>query len=453
MPTDPDADSRLRVPRGWLLALVVSVALLLLPLLTWVLLPGPSTPPHAPPQPRATAVATTTSTGVIPRATIAPPVGSASAAPSGEGEPALFDDTPPTANDGVIGTVVDPDGKPVAGALVTCDEPERHSSVSTDDTGRFMLPVEASGCNVLAQHPQFSPERVLVRAGQENEVRLGRGGGIAGVVVDDRGAPITSFRLTVELYQAPREDLEAGPPRKPLKVDDPAGAFLWEPLQPGRYIIGASSEGRAPGRSDKILVEAGRTTRNVRIVLPRSATLVGTVIDAESRRPLAGATVRLDFSMGGPDPTPPATSDAHGAFSLPNVPPGPFSVRVERDGYKSRIVPGLTTRGAAQIRTEIQLRPRGDGGADSELEGIGAILGPTPTGIMIMSLVANGPAAQAGLMRGDKLLRIDGQAAEDMTLQDAIQRLRGPEGSRVSVSVSREGKTIEMVVTRARVER
>ena len=136
------------------------------------------------------------------------------------------------------------------------------------------------------------------------------------------------------------------------------------------------------------------------------------------------------------------------------VPPGPFSVRVEHDGYKTRIVPGLTTRGASTLREDITLRARGDGGSGSELEGIGAILVPTPSGIVISSLVENGPGAKAGLRRGDRLLRIDGVSALEMTLPDAIQRLRGTSGSRVTISITREGEgNLDVTVTRERIER
>jgi membrane-associated protease RseP (regulator of RpoE activity) len=193
----------------------------------------------------------------------------------------------------------------------------------------------------------------------------------------------------------------------------------------------------------------------VRIVLPQSATLAGTVLDESTRKPLTGAIVHLDgMTSGAPELVPPATTDERGAFSLVGVPPGPFSVRVEREGYKSRIVSGLRTRGASVVREDITLRPRGDGGAGSELEGIGAILAPSPAGIVVAGLVEGGPASQVGLRRGDRLARIDGVSAEEMTLTDAIQRLRGPEGSRVTIAVLRDGEgQIEVTVMRSRIER
>jgi len=434
--------------RRWPLALLVSLAMLVVPLCAWLLFPRPSSPPPRAPRPRPTVAEI-----------VAPPTDSARPAAAPLPRPARSaatkEDEPP-AEEGVTGTVVDAEGQPVARAFVGCDDRSSHLSASADDEGRFRLPAEASGCLVIAHHPQHpSSDRVRVEAGKDNIVKLGAGGAIAGVAVDEQGAPLTSYRLTVELFLPKAEGIELGPRGRPIKVDDPAGAFKWERLPPGKYVLGASAQGHPPGKSETVEVEIGQTTRNVRIVVPRGATLSGTVIDAETRKPIEGAIVRLDgMTGGGPDPIAPATSDASGAYSLVGVPPGPFSVRAEREGYKSRILSGITTKGASSIREDIQLKPRGDGGADSELEGIGAILSPTPQGIVVASLVESGPAAKAGVERGDRILRIDGVAATEMTLSDAIQRLRGPEGSRVSISLAREGSaTLEVTVRRERIER
>ncbi|MDI1443211.1 carboxypeptidase regulatory-like domain-containing protein [Polyangium sp. 6x1] len=434
--------------RAWSFALATFVAMLLVPLLVWLVLPSPGAPPARPPRPRTTTAA------------LAPPVettpASTTDAPRAPSKPAIAkEDEPP--DDDVTGTVLDAEGQPVSRAAVGCDDRSAQLTTTTDMEGHFRLPAEAAGCMVVAHHSQHpSSERIRVEAGKDNVVKLGKGGAIEGVVVDEQGAPVTSYRLTIELFLPNTEGVDIGVRGRPKKVDDPAGAFRLEKLPAGKYVLGASAEGHPPGKSESVEVEVGQTVRNVRIALPRAATLSGTVRDEETRKPIAGATVRLDGVAGGGgfDIAAPVTTDAEGAFSLVGVPPGPFSVRVERDGYKSRIVPGLTTRGASVIREEITLRSRGDGGSESELEGIGAILVPSPSGIVISSLVENGPGAKAGLRRGDRLLQIDGVSALEMTLPDAIQRLRGPAGSRVTVSVAREGEgNAEVTVTRERIER
>jgi len=435
--------------RAWVLPLAIFAAMLIVPLFVWLFLPNHTLPPRKPRQKE-------TSAAVLPPEA---PLPSSPVAPSPR--PALRPSEPkadePPKDDGVVGMVVDPDGQPMPRAFVGCDDRSTFLTASTDDEGRFRLPAEASGCLVIAQHKLFPPsDRVLVEAGKENVIRLSAGGSIEGIVVDESGAAVPTYRLSIELFLPKSEGVDLGVRGRPMQVEDAAGAYRWERLPAGKYILAASVSGRPPGKSDTVDVDTGQTTRNVRIVLPRGATLSGTVLDEETRRPIAGAIVRLDGMMGGgaPDPVAPSTTDGQGAFSLVGVPPGLFSVRVERDGYKSRIVSGLSARGLSTAREDITLRPRGDGGSASELEGIGAILAPSPAGIVIASLVEAGPAAKAGLRRGDRISRIDGVSASEMTIPDAIQRLRGAEGSRVSVSIVREGETnLDVTILRERIER
>ncbi len=335
-----------------------------------------------------------------------------------------------------------------------CDDRSKQLTTSTDAEGHFRLPMEASGCLVVANHMEFPPsERTLIEAGKANIVKLGAGGTIEGIVVDDQNKPVTSFRISIELFLPKTEGTDLGPRGRPQQMNNDLGSFRLTRMPAGKYVLVASASGQPAGKSESVEVETGQTVRNVRIVLPRPATLTGTIRDEETRRPVAGAVVKLDGIVGGgASAGPPATSDEQGNFSLQNVPPGPFSVRVEHNAYTSRIVAGLTTRGSSSIREDINLKPRGDGGAASELEGIGAMLAPSPTGIVIAGVVEGGPAANAGLKRRDRFVRIDGVSALEMPLSDAIQRLRGPSGSRVTVTVDRDGASIDLTVVRARIQ-
>ncbi|MFT3773544.1 MAG: carboxypeptidase regulatory-like domain-containing protein [Minicystis sp.] len=287
-------------------------------------------------------------------------------------------------------------------------------------------------------------------AGRDNVLTLEVGGAIEGDVVDERGQAITSFQLGMESYQGSSNETLLGQTRS---IENPRGTFRWENLSAGTYVLSASTEGRPVGRSRAIEVELSRTTHHVRIVIPRGATLSGRIIDAEDRKPLAGATVAFDAltnsGLGGAF----ATADENGNYSLAGAPPGPFSVRASREGYISKIVPGLVTRGADAIHQDIELRRFVEGGPRDELAGIGAVLAPTPAGVVIGPLVPGGPAERAGLRRGDRIMRIDGVDASAMPMTDCVQRLRGADGTIVSVQVAREGKTLDFDVVRRPVAR
>src|SRR5262249_31568702 len=140
--------------------------------------------------------------------------------------------------------------------------------------------------------------------------------------------------------------------------------------------------------------------------------------------------------------------DEKGAYSIEGAPAGPFSIRVAHERYRTKIVPGITVRGATATQ-DVELQPRGDGGAgDTELAGIGALLVPGPQGVSVSWVLDGGPAMAAGLHLGDVLVRIDGLDVQGLSMTDCVQRLRGPEGSRVLVTVRREHEGIDLMITR-----
>ncbi len=71
----------------------------------------------------------------------------------------------------------------------------------------------------------------------------------------------------------------------------------------------------------------------------------------------------------------------------------------------------------------------------------------------IVSVVAKGPAEKAGLQAGDVIFAIDGQAAEQFAnVQELANRVRGEKGSKVRMTIIRDGKQVDVTLTRAQVE-
>lgn len=434
------SDAQSSPKRVWLSIALLCAAMLVLPLLTWILVPSPgvfAAPPAPPPVAVAPPVAAPKAhEEVAPR-----PVKVAEAAPEGP----------------VTGTVLDPDGKPVKGAFVGCDDRDKELATSTDADGHFKLASQAAGCLAVSHHPDFTPsERMALAAGRDNTIRLRAAGGIEGVVVDEKGAPLSPYLIAIESFMGAGEAAETIPPTGQARsIQDPKGAFLWDGLAPGKYVLTASAAGRPPARSAQIEVEAARITHHVRIVLSRGGTLTGKVVDAETHKPIAGAVVALDAATTtNANSIAPGRSDESGAYALEGTPAGLFSIRVSSDGYRTRTVSGLTTRSGVPLVQDVELTLRGDGGADTEMAGIGAVLMPQPRGVAISWLVPNGPAQAAGVQTGDLITRIDGTDAQGMTVADCVQRLRGPEGSRVAITVTREGAgSVEFLVTRKNIVR
>jgi carboxyl-terminal processing protease len=61
--------------------------------------------------------------------------------------------------------------------------------------------------------------------------------------------------------------------------------------------------------------------------------------------------------------------------------------------------------------------------------------------LTVVSPIEGTPAYRAGLQPGDRIVRIDGLATKDMQLSDAVKRMRGKPGTKVTISIAREGMT------------
>ena len=110
--------------------------------------------------------------------------------------------------------------------------------------------------------------------------------GISGTVVDERGLPIESFLVSIE--HATLADGSRAPGGMQRRFTDAEGAFKVDRLGVGRWTLVVSAAGR-PGTKVEVPVEAGKTTEDVRVRLERGATLVGSVIDRQTRRGIGGA--------------------------------------------------------------------------------------------------------------------------------------------------------------------
>ncbi len=59
--------------------------------------------------------------------------------------------------------------------------------------------------------------------------------------------------------------------------------------------------------------------------------------------------------------------------------------------------------------------------------------------LTVVSPIEDTPAYHAGVKAEDQIVKIDGELTKDMTLLEAVKRMRGPQGSQVTISVRREG--------------
>ena len=73
-------------------------------------------------------------------------------------------------------------------------------------------------------------------------------------------------------------------------------------------------------------------------------------------------------------------------------------------------------------------------------------------GFTVASVTPGGPAEAAGLQIGDMLLAIDGANMKELGMEEARNRVRGEEGTSLTLTVQRGVETFDVTVTRATIE-
>ncbi len=81
-------------------------------------------------------------------------------------------------------------------------------------------------------------------------------------------------------------------------------------------------------------------------------------------------------------------------------------------------------------------------------EGIGAELNKENDAIVIVAPIAGFPADKAGIKSGDIISKINGDTAFDLSITDAVKKIRGPKDTSVKLDIIRDGKPLTFDITR-----
>lgn len=100
-----------------------------------------------------------------------------------------------------------------------------------------------------------------------------------------------------------------------------------------------------------------------------------------------------------------------------------------------------------QFFTEAETKEFNDS-LDGTFEGIGAELGKEGNFVVIVSPIKGSPAEKAGIQTGDIITEIDGESAADISIAEAVKKIRGPKGEEVVLTVIRNGEEVVVPITR-----
>ncbi len=89
----------------------------------------------------------------------------------------------------------------------------------------------------------------------------------------------------------------------------------------------------------------------------------------------------------------------------------------------------------------------------NEFYGIGVEISKPANALTVASLLANTPASKAGLDAGDIIEKINGIETKDMPINCAVDKITGPRGTSVTLTIKRAGeeKTRDFVITRDKI--
>ena len=89
---------------------------------------------------------------------------------------------------------------------------------------------------------------------------------------------------------------------------------------------------------------------------------------------------------------------------------------------------------------------------EGKFEGIGAYVAMREGELVILSPISDTPAEKAGLRPGDRIVEVDGEPTAGLSLNEAVLRIRGPQGTDVKLLILHEGDKEPVLLTITRGE-
>lgn len=277
----------------------------------------------------------------------------------------------------VSGRVTDPDGKPVADAVVVLSELRPTSfgggqsalfpagtprRTATDDKGAFEIERVAPGpIEIGAMAPRrqrASVEGLEVKAGQDLanvEIVLSPAGTVEGRVLSTDGRPVPNAQVTVAASGSGPGPVFSGP----RATADGDGRYRLDGIAPGPRTLEATAEGYRRGVRDvEVTAGAPADGRSVDFELERGLEVSGRVVDGAGS-PIPSADVILIAGRNLMDALR-ATTGGDGGFRLTGAEDGTFQLMARKDGYAlDPVGQTVTIAGASVSGLEIRLSSGG----------------------------------------------------------------------------------------------
>lgn len=97
-----------------------------------------------------------------------------------------------------------------------------------------------------------------------------------------------------------------------------------------------------------------------------------------------------------------------------------------------------------EMYKEMQVETKGEFG------GVGIQIGVKENRLAVIAPIEGTPAFRAGIKAGDYITKVNDEPTKDLTLMDAVQKMRGPKGSKVHLTIQRDGLNDPLVFSLVR---
>jgi carboxyl-terminal processing protease len=94
-----------------------------------------------------------------------------------------------------------------------------------------------------------------------------------------------------------------------------------------------------------------------------------------------------------------------------------------------------------EMYKEMQVETKGEFG------GVGIQIGVKDNRLAVIAPIEGTPAHRAGIKAGDFIVKVNDETTKDLTLMDAVHKMRGPKGSKVNLTIQRDGTPEPLVFT------
>ena len=300
----------------------------------------------------------------------------------------------------------------------------RGGGLVSDAEGRFAFPNLRPGEHTLTTaSPDYLPASAKVEVGEGQAiedfvVRVGSGGAIAGVVLDDTGKPVVGFKVGAERARA----MGAGVNMRSTSsaeaaVTDAVGRFVLRGLESGAVNVSAWGKGHATAQQDAVAVG----TTDVVLTARRLGRITGTVVDGTGA-PVVGSAVAARSEVRGAfgmrmlndDDT---KTDAKGEFVIDDVAPGACTVVATGEHRRTEVsaltvAPGETLNG---VRVVVQR------GATVVVTVVDAAGQPVEGAAVVLAAASTEPAAGGGWSARSVTRRVRAGAGGDVQIDDGSE--------------------------------